>query len=415
MPRNLWSRRGLLRAGLVAGAAAGLGVRGRADVGSNRRFLFVLANGGWDTTRVFTPMLDSPRIAPEPGAAVVTQGDLTWVDHPDRPHVRAFFERAGDRVAVLDGILIRSINHRVCVRLIQTGGADPDAPDWASILGAAAGGDHALPTVVIDGPSSPGPLQRTTAVIGRPDQFQGLIDGDAYRRGDVEVVKLYPNAQARVTELVRASAEHRLAAEPDPGWRRVLEAEVDALARAEQLRLDAQDLRLASGVFEGQLDSAVDLLAADVSRCACVAIGNFDTHTDNADQGGLYEELFAGLSHLLDRLETTPGRTATTLGEETVVVVLSEMGRTPYLNETGGTDHWPYTAAMLFGPGVRGGVRLGGYDDFLLGQPMDLATGEVRSGGTVLTPGNLGATLLTLGGVDPGLWVPDGVVGALLG
>jgi hypothetical protein len=40
-------------------------------------------------------------------------------------------------------------------------------------------------------------------------------------------------------------------------------------------------------------------------------------------------------------------------------------------------------------------------DDNFLGRPVDLATGEVTDSGVGLVPGHLGATLLTLGGVDP--------------
>jgi hypothetical protein len=121
-----------------------------------------------------------------------------------------------------------------------------------------------------------------------------------------------------------------------------------------------------------------------------------------------------GLDRVARRLENTPGRRGRTMADETVVVVLSEMGRTPYLNGIGGKDHWPYTAAMLWGPGVRGGVRVGGYDDFLSGQPVDPVTGEVRPDGAVLTPNHLGATLLTLGALDPTPWVEEPPLSAVL-
>jgi hypothetical protein len=38
---------------------------------------------------------------------------------------------------------------------------------------------------------------------------------------------------------------------------------------------------------------------------------------------------------------------------ETLMLVLSEMGRTPSSLPTLGKDHWPVTSAMLLGAGVR--------------------------------------------------------------
>ena len=40
--------------------------------------------------------------------------------------------------------------------------------------------------------------------------------------------------------------------------------------------------------------------------------------------------------------------------DETTFVVMSEMGRTPALNGNEGKDHWPYTSALVMGPGLQG-------------------------------------------------------------
>ena len=60
------------------------------------------------------------------------------------------------------------------------------------------------------------------------------------------------------------------------------------------------------------------------------------------------------------------------------------------------------TSAMLVGAGIRGGQVIGGYDDSLFGRPLDLQSGETTAHGVSLEGAHLGATLLALGGVDPG-------------
>jgi hypothetical protein len=49
--------------------------------------------------------------------------------------------------------------------------------------------------------------------------------------------------------------------------------------------------------------------------------------------------------------------------EETLVVIMSEMGRTPRVNPAGGRDHWTYCYSVLFaGAGIRGGTVYGASD-----------------------------------------------------
>lgn len=412
-----WSRRALLRAGAGLGAGAsllGLPRITAADGGSELRFIFVFARGGWDTTRVFSPMLGKPRVETEADASVVELGDLTFVDHPDRPSVRSYFESYGHLTSVIDAMLIRSVNHSICERLVQTGGARPERPDWSSILGSVASADHALPTIVLDGPSNAGPLHRTTSIVGASGQLQGLLDGTAFERGDRPVSRPEPEIQDRIDELAGLAASRRLDLTPDPGWQRVYSAQVDSLQRLDRLRLDAREVGFSAFSLDAQADTAVDILSANVARCVCIGRTGFDSHGDTISQSPLLDELFTSLSRLLRKLASVPGRTTPTLAGETVVVVQSEMGRTPYLNQSGGKDHWPYTAAMVISDRIRGGQRLGGYDDMLSGRPMDLRTGEPTELGTVVTPEHLGATLLTLAGLDPGAWVESPPIGALL-
>ncbi|MGB0598232.1 MAG: DUF1501 domain-containing protein [Rubripirellula sp.] len=86
--------------------------------------------------------------------------------------------------------------------------------------------------------------------------------------------------------------------------------------------------------------------------------------------------------------------------DETLVLVMTDFGRTPKINSTGGRDHWPncFSVAMA-GGGVRGGQVIGASDalgEFVTDRPI--------------TPGDLSTTIYTLLGIDPGheLKTPDG-------
>jgi hypothetical protein len=79
--------------------------------------------------------------------------------------------------------------------------------------------------------------------------------------------------------------------------------------------------------------------------------------------------------------------------DETLVVVMTEFGRTPKINSIGGRDHWPNCfSAALAGGGVPGGAVIGASDDlgeFVKDRPI--------------TPSDMAATIYTLLGIDPSL------------
>ncbi|MCH2182400.1 MAG: DUF1501 domain-containing protein [Mariniblastus sp.] len=86
--------------------------------------------------------------------------------------------------------------------------------------------------------------------------------------------------------------------------------------------------------------------------------------------------------------------------EETLVLVMTDFGRTPKINSTGGRDHWPncFSVAMA-GGGVQGGQVIGASDalgEFVEDRPIH--------------PGDLSSTIYTLLGIDPSheLHTPDG-------
>ncbi|MES2643177.1 MAG: DUF1501 domain-containing protein [Myxococcota bacterium] len=407
------SRRRLLRAtsGLLGAVGLGLvGAPARAALplprGTGRllKFLFVVNFGGWDPTRVFAPAFGNPDVTMEVEATEGAVGELRYVDHPARPSVRAFFETYAARAVVLNGVLVPSVAHDACLRLGLTGGVGPDRPDWGAILGAARSADFPLPQVVIGGPSYPGAYGAFVTRTGTNPQLAALLDGNIAAWSDVPVGRPTAGADA----IMDAALEQRVAAAvlaARPGREAALtEGLRTALDRAGQLKALGDTVAWNTATFDGQLALAVDLLALGVARVATVSFEAWpwDTHVANtARQSDNFERLFGYLLRLVDKLEETPGEAGGTLAEETVLVVLSEMGRAPLENVDGGKDHWPCTSVLLVGPGVAGGRVIGAFDPLFYGHPVDLASGEVTEGGVSLDAATVGATLLRLGEVDP--------------
>lgn len=112
----------------------------------------------------------------------------------------------------------------------------------------------------------------------------------------------------------------------------------------------------------------------------------WDTHSDNFNlhKNQLLPSFDRGFSALLDDLSDRR------LLEETLVVVLSEFGRTPKINASAGRDHWaPCNTVLLAGGSVPGGQVYGASDK--------IAAYPARN---PVSPEDLAATLYHLLGVD---------------
>ncbi|MEX2118659.1 MAG: DUF1501 domain-containing protein, partial [Pirellulales bacterium] len=85
----------------------------------------------------------------------------------------------------------------------------------------------------------------------------------------------------------------------------------------------------------------------------------WDTHTRNFPIMREYNLPYLDLTYgaLLDDLDSRG------LLDETLVVVMSDFGRTPRINGNGGRDHWTFCYSILFaGAGIRGGTVYGASD-----------------------------------------------------
>jgi Protein of unknown function (DUF1501) len=129
--------------------------------------------------------------------------------------------------------------------------------------------------------------------------------------------------------------------------------------------------------------------------------GDWDTHANNTVQRLRNHEFAVRLQHLLDGLAAVRRPDGKTLLDEVGIVILSELGRYPYLNPFEGKDHFPQISAVLFGPGLKAG-RFGETGPEILGTEVSFSSGLPGSAGSLLTLDDLGRTLLEwVGHPDP--------------
>ena len=404
----------------AAGMLPSRRARAASVSGSDLKFVFVVNYGGWDPTRVFAPEFSNPAFDMERLADSGSVGDITFVDSADRPSVRSFLESWYTRTLFINGVMVPSIAHDNCLRLSMTGTTATTRSDWPSVIASARSESFSLPQLVIAGPSFPGDLGAMVTRTGSSGQLEGLLSGDILDWSDTVVDR--PSSQAE--DIMSRYLSRRAAAVAGQATSERELAQMGAFSRAvdrgQELKNLLNVIEWSGGsAFSSQASMAVDALTMGISRCVTISTGySWDTHTQNDTyQSSNFESLFAGLVSLMEGLRTSPGEVSESLADETVVVVLSEMGRTPQLNSADGKDHWPYTCTMVVGPNIVGNRVYGAFDYYGYGKTLDFETGDVdEDAGRNIAVDSVGATLLQLEGVDSEETMPGvKAISALLG
>lgn len=303
---------------------------------TDKRLLLVILRGGMDGLSAVPPVGDPAyaslrgRLAlPRSGDGAGLQLDSTFALHGNLPHMHALY-RAGELLPVhACATAYRERSHFDAQNVLETGAAAPFARSDGWLNKALA----ALP--------------RSRAEMGMALSAQAPL----VLRGPASVATWSPSALPEVDE---GTLERLLA---------LYEARDPALAAALSSAISANGVAIEAGAGDmgarGQR-AALAPLARIAARflkdeagpiAAVMETGGWDTHANQGiEQGPLARNLTA-LDDGLNAFKAEMGDA----WRQTVVVIITEFGRTAAPNGAGGTDHGMATAAFLAGGGVQGG------------------------------------------------------------
>lgn len=400
-----------------------------AQATSSKRLIIVRAFGGWDVTYCMDPRLTTcsihgpdfdpgdRRACDGVGAGETIEtfsggGLRIMLNQMRRPSVGQFFQQNADQTVVINGISVGSIVHEECRHRIVTGNRDKSAADMGTLTAVSFGGMSTLPYLDLTGGAQVGPYAAHTGMLGRNNQIIALVDRNLMIPGiDGRIHPIHtPSDEAKAAirgYLAGQRQQWRMTNALDPRSEKIGSDYEAAVQRKADL-VGSRDLLKenlsfgSSGNLIEQNETVVALMKAGICHSATLETPiSWDTHDDITQQHGLYEMLFGGLNDLVTRLK------AAELYDETLIVVVSEMTRTPKMNQDGGKDHWPVTSAMLIGGSLAGGRTLGGTNDYLDAQPTELNSGVVSmSSSRKIEYPNFAAGVLHAAGVDTASFLP---------
>ncbi|MBI3854711.1 MAG: DUF1501 domain-containing protein [Planctomycetes bacterium] len=359
------------------------------------------ASGGWDTTYLMDPkgVGGINRLYKE--GDIGTEGGHKYAPNAAQAKTgmsnEDFFKKYGAELLVVNGLDYSVNNHDPCSRYMATGKLDSLAyPTFAALVAACKGTQYPLAFLTFGNYSTTGnlvpmariPYLQSLNLVANADSIGGVVQ-NAYH--DKFVLD-------RIEQALKEQNESRAG-----------ECRLPRVERAESMlyaaQVNSKTLQrvtpyVPKNPSKERLSQQVDIALASFKAGVCVSanltIGQFDSHNNNdVDQMKLIPEFLAGIDYVLRRAEELKIR------EQLVVVVQSEMGRTPNYNNGNGKDHWSIGSAMFLGRGIKGDRVVGATDEkqFLVPiDPKSLKTDQEK--GIRMKPEHLHQALRELAGIQ---------------
>ena len=324
----------LSRRTLVGAGAASLFVPALAfGATTSKRLVVVVLRGGMDGLAAAPPVGD-PAYAIARGVLAQQKAqtlalDATFALHPRFENLHAMY-RAGDAAVIHAACTpYRERSHFDAQNVLETGGVRPYARN-AGWLNAAL---KALPA---------------DRAAGRPELGLSLAQqAPLILRGDASVATWSPSPlpDANADTVARLMD---LYGRRDPGLATALQSAI----AANGVTMGGGGLRAGGRAIAPMTKAAARFLKQpDGPVAAVIEMGGWDTHANQGAETGQLANNFALLDEGLAALKTDLGET----WRDTVVVVMTEFGRTVAPNGNRGCDHGTGAAAFLLGGAVRGG------------------------------------------------------------
>ncbi len=332
------------------------------------------ASGGWDTTYLMDPKgVDGINRLYQQGE-ILTAGAHRFA--PTAKHIEKgmsnedFFAKYGNELRTLNGLDLSVNNHTPCARYMATGKLDStNFPTFPALVAACHGADAPLAFLTFGNYSATGnlvPMSRVPYL-----QSLNLLAKADFVEGNKRAPYHDPFVSDRIEKALQEQFDARVSSVRLPRVERSQSMLYSAQVNSKALQRVVPFIpkQQASERLAQQADIALASFKAGVCISANLSIGQFDSHNNNdTDQMKLIPEFLTGIDYVLKRAEDLQIR------EQLVVVMQSEMGRTPTYNNGNGKDHWSINSIMFLGTGIGGNRVIGATDEKQQLTPVDAKT-----------------------------------------
>jgi uncharacterized protein (DUF1501 family) len=332
------TRRGLLGVGASFAAWAYM-PRIASAAGRDPRFVVIVLRGALDGLSAVAPVGDPDYASLRETIALSVSGDHPafsldgfFALHPAMPEFARLY-RAGHALVVhAVATPYRERSHFDGQDVLESGQPGPGvtASGWLNrALSVLPEGERVAPVGGLGvGAVTPLVMRGPAKVLGWAPDGLRRADDDTARR----ILALYQHSDPGLGEALAAGLRTETMA-----------AGMGATKPA--------GMATAQGMKSAASGAAALLARDDGPRLAALAFDGWDTHADEGGATGRLAQLLGGLDGAMATLEQGLGPA----WRDTVVLAVTEFGRTARVNGTVGTDHGTATVAFLAGGAVKGG------------------------------------------------------------
>ncbi|EDY18774.1 conserved hypothetical protein [Chthoniobacter flavus Ellin428] len=328
------------------------------------------AAGGWDTTYLMDPKGINGINRLYKDGDILTHGNHKFAPTAGKFQVgmsnEDFYAEFGSELLVINGLDYSVNNHSPGARYMATGKLDSDAyPTFAALAAACKGPTCPLAFLTFGNYSNTGNLVAMSRIPYLPSLAK-VANADSIE-GNLRMPYEDDFVVDRIQRALKEQIDQRVADTLLPRVERAQSMLYAAQMNSQSLQRITPFIpaKIPKERLSQQAEIALAAFKAGVCVSANISIGQFDSHNNNdVDQMKLIPEFLAGIAYFLRRAEELKIR------EKLVVIVQSEMGRTPNYNNGNGKDHWSIGSAMILGPGIRGNRVIGATDEKQFAVPV---------------------------------------------
>lgn len=356
------------------------------------KLLIVLqANGGWDVTSFCDPKVNVSGEEPINNWAyegeVESVGNIQYAPFANN---RSFFQKYYQDMLVINGIDVQTNSHDAGHVHTFSGRLSEGFPTLSSLFASVQGPDLSMSYLSSPGAfSATGDLIRFTQLANTdrllnvifPNSVEWSDDLNWLRTDDWESIMQARNA--RLDALKSAAGATSLQTKNRSNYQRAINNS-GSLSNFERALRQAGDLYNSEpdNRLKRQIQLALIAMNSGVTCAADVVQIGFDSHDNHDEEQTLaLDRLTSGIDYLWTYAEQLG------LADRLVLVVASDMGRTPWYNAGQGKDHWPVTSLIVMERGQSWTNRTVGLtDEGHFTVPINGTTFEADQNGSIIYP-----------------------------
>jgi len=390
---------------------------------SGPHWLFIDARGGWDPTSFCDPkgsglgvngdinnydpndigQIGNIRYAPPPDSFV---NNTTLFKNQD------FFEAHFQRLLVINGINYGTNSHSVGRTASWTGSRARNYPSIGALIASEEAPDLSMPMVANRSSESSKSNGLVPQTIVRGSDLNAIREIAFPNRTNVSQSNQYHSngvrtliesasaarrqrqlTEQRLLRVQRALAMHDAARNRDVSSLQNFVSNLNATSAPNPYVNSRSNAR---SLFS-QAQTAFAAFEAGAAATAQIDIGGFDTHDDHdARHYPRLMDYLAAVDNIIDDAMTRG------IGDNLVIVMASDFGRTNKYNADNGKDHWSHTSMMVWGAPAhfQGNRVVGATNNLQQSMKVNPNTLALDNNGIEITPEYLHQGLRSLAGID---------------